>query len=330
MHVGALRALGDDLDVGVKLLIEGAEEVGLGTVESWAAAHPDEVAADVIVIGDGGNCALGVPTLTTSLRGMAALIVTVETLTAAAHSGMYGGAAPDALEALIRMLATLHDERGVVAVDGLRANEWHGGDYAGGTTPDQTEAAFRRDAGVLAGVELVGAGTIGERLWARPAITVLGIDAPDVATATNSVVPRARAKVSARVVPGQDPAEVREALRHHLLAAAPWNVRVTVEDATLGEGHLARTDGPAYAVAEAALRAAFDADPVHAGQGGSIPLVAALARAVPQAEILLFGPEDPAALIHAADESVSLDELERCIVAETLLLGDLATRDVGE
>ena len=316
MHVGALRALGDELDVGVKVLVEGAEEVGLGTVEEWVATAPETVAADVIVIGDAGNARQGLPTLTTSLRGMAVVVVEIETLRGAVHSGMYGGAAPDALTALIRMLATLHDEGGSVAVKGLCANDWSGGDYA--------EGDFRRDAGVLDGVELIGVGTIGERLWARPAISVLGIDAPDVATATNSVVPRARAKVSARVVPGQDPAEARDALRRHLLAVAPWHVQVTVEDGAIGEGFMATTQGPAYAIAEAALHEAFGVAPVHHGQGASIPLVAALHVAVPQAEILLLGPEDPEARIHAADESVSLDELERCILAEALLLQGLA------
>jgi len=326
-HVGALRALGDDLDVGVKVLVEGAEESSGETLEQWVGEHPDEVAADVVVIGDGGNCALGVPTLTTSLRGMAVVVVTVETLRAAVHSGMYGGAAPDALTALVRMLATLHDESGAAAVEGLRTIDWEGGDYAGGETAGESEAAFRRDAGVRDGVGLVGQGTIGERLWAQPAITVLGVDAPSVATATNSVVPRARAKVSARVAPGQDPADVREALRRHLLAVAPWNAKVEVEDGTIGAGFLATTSGPAYATAETALRGAFGADVVRLGQGGSIPLVARLTRVVPDAEILIFGPEDPAALIHAANESVSLDELERCIVAETLLLAGLGEAD---
>lgn len=316
IHACALQALDEGSPLGVKLLVEGSEEVGAGGIEELVQAEPDLVAANAVVIADGGNSALGVPTLTTSLRGMIKILVRVDTLAGPVHSGTYGGPAPDALLALVRMLATLHDEAGDVAVAGLRQVEHMGGHYE--------EHAFRADAGVHEGVELVGTGGVAERLHSRPAITVIGLDAPAVEGAANAVVPTARAAVSVRLAPGQRPAEARTALIHHLRATAPWGVRLTFQDAGGGEGFLARTDGPAYAAAEGALQIAFDRPATHFGQGASIPLVATLHRVVPEAEILLWGAEDPGARIHGVDESVDLEELRRCTLAEALLLDDMS------
>ena len=264
------------------------------------------------MISDVGNYALGVPTLTTSLRGMAACDLEVATLEGAVHSGMFGGPAPDALIALTRMIATLHDETGDVAVEGLATADYDGADY--------DEGAYRTDAGVLPGVGLIGSGSIGERLYGRPSINVIGIDAPAVDGAANALVPKARARISVRLAPGQDPAEAQAAVMKHLEAAAPWHVRVTVTPGTVGEGFLAKTDGPAYAVAATAMAAAYGKDVVHYGEGGSIPLVAAFLEALPEAEIILWGPEEPRCAIHAPDESVDLGELERCVLAEALFI----------
>jgi acetylornithine deacetylase/succinyl-diaminopimelate desuccinylase-like protein len=316
MHVAALRALGADCTVGVKVLIEGAEEVGGGGIEEFVAANAAALAADAIVVADAGNAALGEPTLTTSLRGMAKLLVTVTTLSAPVHSGSYGGPAPDALVALVRLLASLHSPAGDVAVEGLIADAYDGA--------AEDELAFRGDAGVLAGVDLPGTGSLAERLYVRPAITIIGLDAPAVEGAANAVVPTARAMVSVRLAPGQDPARAKAAVTAHLRALAPWNVRLEIADAGGGEGFLARTDGPAYAAATRALGLAFGRPVVRCGQGGSIPLVAAFRRAVPGAEIILWGPEEPRSRIHGPDESVDVDELARCVLAETLFLADLS------
>ncbi len=312
LHVNALRAAGDELEIGVKVLIEGEEEAGLGTLETWVRRTPETVAADLIVVADVGNARLGLPTLTTSLRGFAAVEVDVETLRAPVHSGSFGGAAPDALLAMAKMLATLVDDRGDVAVPGLEAVAWAGADYP--------EDEFRADAGVLDGVDLVGRGRLSERLWTRPAVTVTGLDAPPVDGAPNAVVAQVRAKVSVRVPPGRDPGRARETLRRHLEAVAPWHVKLTVRDGVLGDGFLAGETGRAGAIVTTALRDAFGAEVVHVGQGGSVPLVAAFHDAVPKAEIVLFGAEEPGCRIHSSDESVSLTELERCILAEALVL----------
>ena len=241
MHAGALLALGADCPVGVKVLIEGQEENGQGGIEAFVKANAELLKADVIVIADVGNYSLGVPTLTTSLRGIAALDVEVETLEGAVHSGMFGGPAPDALIALTRMIATLHDADGTVAVEGLDVVAYDGAPY--------DETAYRTDAGVLPGVDLIGDGSIADRLYGRPSITVIGIDAPEVDGAANALVPKARARVSVRLAPGQDPAEAQRVVARHLEAAAPWRVKVRVTPGRVGEGFLARTDGPAYAAA---------------------------------------------------------------------------------
>ncbi len=318
IHAMALLALGADPPIGVRVLIEGDEEAGSGSLERWVAEHRDMIDADLIVVADGGNARLGIPTLTTSLRGAVSVEVTVETLRAPVHSGTYGGAAPDALLALIQMLSTLADDDGNVVVPGVNRVSWNGADYG--------EDEFRSDAGVLDGVDLIGTGSLGERLWAHPAVTVVGLDAPPVAGALNALVPKARAKISLRVPPGVDAAGAQAALRRHLESVAPWHVQVTVVNGFVGRGFSAASDGPGYAVVTEALRQAFDADVVHMGQGGSIPLVVALQAAVPEAEIVLYGAEEPRSRIHSADESVSLDELERCILAEALILMAMAQR----
>jgi acetylornithine deacetylase/succinyl-diaminopimelate desuccinylase-like protein len=318
MHAGALLALGDGCPVGIKVLIEGQEEAGDGGIEEFVKANAELLEADVIVISDVGNYALGVPTLTTSLRGMVACDVEVETLEGAVHSGMFGGPAADALIALCRMIATLHDDTGDVAVRGLKTMAYDGAPY--------DEAAYRKDAGVLDGVGLVGTGAIADRLYGKPSINVIGIDAPQVDGAANALVPRARARVSVRLAPGQEPDDAMQAVKAHLEAAAPWSVRVKVSPGTTGEGFLARTDGPAYAAATRAMAAAYGRDVVHYGEGGSIPLVAAFLAAIPGAEMILWGAEEPLCKIHAPNESVDLGELERCTLAEALFIAEMCDR----
>jgi acetylornithine deacetylase/succinyl-diaminopimelate desuccinylase-like protein len=231
---------------------------------------------------------------------------------------MFGGPAPDALVALCRMIATLHDDEGSPAVEGLATMDYDGAPY--------DEAAYRKDAGVLDGVSLVGSGTIADRLYGRPSINVIGIDAPQVDGAANALIPRARARVSVRLAPGQEPDDAMRAVKAHFEAAAPWNVRVTLTPGTTGDGFLARTDGPAYGAAAKAMAEAYGKDVVHYGEGGSIPLVAAFLAAIPGAEMILWGAEEPMCKIHAPNESVDLAELERCTLAEALFIAGLCER----
>jgi len=316
VHLAALRAHGDRLPVGVTVLVEGEEETGSPTVAEFLTAYADRVRADVLVLADSINWATGIPSLTTSLRGGANVTVEVRTLHHGVHSGVYGGPVPDALTALCRLLATLHDERGDVAVAGL---------VRGGADPlGLTEKRLRADSGLLDGVDLIGTGTLTARLWARPAISVIGIDAPAVASAPNTLIPVARAKVSMRVAPGDDAARARAALVSHLKTRAPWGVRVTAEPGGMVAPYSARAGGPAYRAAHAALAAAWGRAAVDIGVGGSIAFVTAYAAAFPDAEILITGVEDPDTRAHGANESLDLAVFERACLAEALLLRGLA------
>ncbi len=317
-HLAALRAHGSDLPVGVVLLVEGEEEIGSPTLAAFLAAHGDLLASDVIVLADGINWSLGVPAVSTSLRGLVDVEVEVRTLKHAIHSGMYGGPVPDALTSLCRLLATLHNERGDVAVAGLAT---------GPSDPlDLTEERLRAEAGAVDGVELIGSDTLTARLWTRPAVSVLAIDAPRVADAANVLVPSARAMVSLRVPPGMTAAAAMDALVAHLQAHAPWGAQVTVTRGVAGEPFRIDADGPAFDVARRAFADAWGNGPVDIGVGGTIPFIAAFAETFPDAAILVTGVEDPDSRAHGANESLHLGEFERVCVAETLLLARVADR----
>ncbi|WP_326594690.1 dipeptidase [Streptomyces sp. NBC_01803] len=325
MHLLALRALRETggVPVGVKVIVEGSEEQGTGGLERYAEAHPGLLAADAVVIGDAGNARAGQPTVTAMLRGMVLVRVQVDTLAGNLHSGAFGGVAPDALAALVRVLGSLHAEDGSTTVDGLAADGvWEGAAY-----PDEV---FREDAGVLDGVRLIGSGTVADRVWARPSATVLGIDCPPVVGATPSVQASARALVSLRVPPGVEAGAAGRLLADHLRSRAPWGARVTAEVAGEGQPFRADTASPAYTAMAGAMREAYDgAEMAVVGQGGSIPLTNTLAGLYPDAEILLIGLSEPAARIHAVDESVSPEELERMSVTEALFLRRYAAARQG-
>jgi len=313
MHLGALRALDFEPPVFTKVLIEGSEENGRQNILEVVDAQPDLMRADVLVIADGGNWKLGEPTLCTTLRGHGKLTVTLRTLQNALHSGQFGGAAPDALLALTRLLATLHDDNGDVAVEGLTDASWDGADLP--------EAEFRRQAGVLDGVQLVGTGSVADRLWGRHAISVLGLDAPAVEGAGNIVIPSARAKVAVRVPPGADPVASMTAVERHLREHTPWGASVDIEVEPASSPLSLHADE----AAATALEAAYGKPVAVMGSGGSIPLVARLAEVYPDAKIILWGAQDSdAAQIHAANESVDLGELEAMARTQALFLTQLA------
>ncbi|MFF3016813.1 dipeptidase [Streptomyces sp. NPDC057939] len=325
MHLLALRALkaNGGVPVGVKVIVEGSEEQGTGGLQQYAEANPELLAADTIVIGDAGNFRTGLPTVTATLRGMTLLKVKIDTLGGNLHSGMFGGVAPDALAALIQTLASLRAADGSTTVDGLGSDAvWEGLQYP--------EADFRADAKVLDGVELIGEGTIADRLWARPAVTVLGIDCPPVIGATPSVHASAGALISLRVPPGVDTTGAIKLLEAHLVAHTPWSARLEIEVVGQGQPFQADTNSPAYASMAAAMRVAYPGQEMQiSGMGGSIPLCNTLTSLYPEAEMLLIGLSEPEAQIHAVNESVSPDELERLSVAEALFLVNYAESKRG-
>jgi len=317
-HLTALRALDGDLPVGIKLIAEGSEEQGTGGLEAFVPSHADLLHADSILVADCGNFAVGVPTLTTALRGLANVTVTVNTLGTPMHSGMFGGPAPDALLALISMLATLRDPHGDTTIRGLDVTgTWPGVEYPA--------EQFRADAHVLDGVDLLGSGRVADMLWSRPAVTVLGIDCPPVVGSSPAVPAQARARVSLRVPPGTNTRRAQDALVAQLEAVAPWHAQVQIERETPGEPFAARTDGPAYAAMSQALEQAYGRPATTEGQGGSIPLCNVLHETFPEAEIMLTGVEEPRCLIHAPNESVDPAEIEHMALAEALFLANYPT-----
>ncbi|MGO1896414.1 MAG: dipeptidase [Brachybacterium sp.] len=314
-HVTALRLVGEELTadgVGVTVFVEGEEEAGSPTFRPFIETYRDRLAADLIVVADSANWAVGTPALTTSLRGVVDVVVEVRALDHAVHSGLFGGPVMDALTQLSRLLATLHDENGEVAVEGLlRAPD---------PTVEMDEADYRRDAGVSEGLELSGTGSLTARLWTRPALSVIGIDAPTVRQASNTLIPVSRAKVSLRIPPGEDPDSAMEALVAHLERHTPSTAQVTVHRGERGKPYSARQASPAMDLARTAFARAWGTAAVDTGLGGSIPFIADLLDVFPEAEVLVTGVEDPESRAHGIDESLHLGEFARVCLAEALLL----------
>lgn len=320
VHAAALRALGApdgaELPCTVKVVVEGEEECSTAHLPDLVQGTGDLLRADVAMVADGGNYRTGVPTIGTSVRGVTDCVVRVDVLPIAQHSGAYGGPIPDAIMALARILASLHDDRGDVAIAGLRSFEWDGAAYP--------EGEFREESRVFDEVQMIGTGTIADRVFSRPAVSVLGVDAPPIEGSSNQIVPSASARVSLRLAPGDDPVEARDRLVSHLRDAAPWGVRVTVDAAEAGMGYLVDTTTPAYVAAKEALAEAFEVDDVvEIGSGGSIPLVPLLAETFPGIQVLIVGAGDHVSNYHSLDESVDLDDLERMALAEALFLSKL-------
>lgn len=315
-HLAAFRAHDGNPPVGVTVFVEGEEESGSPSLGRLLAAHRDALAADVIVIADSDNWSTEIPALTVTLRGLVDCVVGVATLDHGLHSGLWGGVVPDALSVLVRLLASLHDEEGNVAVAGLHESTAAAVDYP----PDRVRA----DAGLLDGVSEIGSGSVPQRLWAKPAITVIGIDTTPIDKASNTLIPRARAKISMRVAPGGDAAAHLDALTAHLQERVPWGAQLSVTRGDLGEPYAIDASGSVYDAARQAFRQAWGTDPIDMGMGGSIPFIAEFAAAFPQAKILVTGVEDPATQAHSINESLHLGVLERAAIAEALLLGNLA------
>ncbi len=318
-HVAALRAHRGAPPVSVTVFVEGEEEIASGSLPQILERHGEALRADVIVLADSHNWKIGIPALTTTLRGLVRVVVSVRTLDHGVHSGLYGGAVPDGLTALCRLLATLHDDAGDVAVPGLLRSSAADLDYS--------EDDLRADSSLSEGVQPIGTGSFLSRMWTQPSMTVIGIDAPSVDRAANLLSPVGRAKLSMRVHPDQDVDAAYEALRSHLMDHAPWGCHVEVELDDQGPGFSADAHGPVYDQARIAFEDSWGVEPVDIGVGGSIPFVASFAEKFPDAAILVTGVEDPDTRAHAANESLHLGEFERVCQAEAILLERLAHLD---
>ncbi len=321
-HIASIRALtgvvGTDFDLGIALFIEGEEEFGSRSFETFLADNAEELRADAIVVADSGNWDDLTPALTVSLRGNVTFRLTVRSLEHASHSGMFGGAVPDAMLVMIRLLSTLWNADGSVAVAGLTSHT--------GETPAYSEEQLRSETGLVDGVQPIGTGSLLSRIWWQPAITVTGIDAPTVANASNTLVPEVSVRVSARIAPGQSATDAAAALISHLEQHAPFGVVPVIDDVDTGNPFLVDTSGPIVEATKRAMADAWGVEPVDLGVGGSIPFIASLVESFPEAEILVTGVEDPHSRAHSPNESLHLGVFHRAVLAEALLLARLGSR----
>lgn len=321
-HVAAIRAfietVGADFDLGLAVFIEGEEEFGSRSFTRFLSDHRAELTADVIVVADSDNWNVDTPSLTVGLRGNVTFALTVSTLEHASHSGMFGGAVPDAMLATIKLLATLYNDDGSVAVGGLIQRD--------AETPEYGEDQLRREAALLDGVSPIGSGSVLSRMWSKPSITVTGIDAPSVANASNTLSPSITVRISTRIAPGQQGADAFEALERHLRANAPFGAHLDITDVDLGNGFLVDTSGWAVAEAKTSMTDAWGAEAVETGIGGSIPFIADLVEVFPEAQILVTGVEDPDTRAHSPNESLHLGVFQRAILTEAVLLARLNER----
>ncbi|WP_369744446.1 dipeptidase [Paenarthrobacter sp. AMU7] len=318
-HLAAYSAvtqvLGDGFGLGVTFFFEGEEEAGSPTFRTFLEEHQELLRADVIVVADSSNWKVGVPALTTSLRGLVDGTFEVRVLDHAVHSGMFGGPVLDAPTLLSRLIATLHDDEGNVAVAGLVARD----DVA----VDLAEEDYRTDASVLDGVKLAGSGTIASRLWTKPALSIIGMDVPSVDVASNTLIPAARAKFSMRLAPGQDPGSAMDALKTHVESHAPFGAKVTFTPGERGNAFSTDTSSAAARVALWALGESWGVQPVEMGIGGSIPFIADLMDVYPDVQILVTGVEDPDSRAHSANESLHIGDFRHAVLAEALMLARL-------
>lgn len=319
MHLAALGAihevLGNTMKVGVKLFIEGEEEVGSPSFISFLNTYHDQLNADYIVVADSTNWRTGLPALTTSLRGVISADIQVRTGSHAVHSGIFGGPFLDAHTVLARLIGTFHDDQGAVSVEGLHS--------APEPELEYKEADFRSDSGILEQVPLAGRGSIAGRLWAQPALSVIGMDIPSIAESSNTLAVVSRARISVRIAPGDTPENAHQALSAHVLKHRPLNAQVSYTAVDSGLPFAAQTDEYGAQLALAAMRSAWGLEPVQIGMGGSIPFIADLKQTFPAAQILITGVEDPDTRAHSANESLYIPDFKRGILAEALILSEL-------
>ena len=307
----ALKSLVQELNIGITVFVEGEEEAGSESFPEFLRQNNADLQADLIIVADSGNWSEDVPALTTSLRAMVSQTFTIRTLKNAVHSGMYGGPLPDATGAMIKLLATLTDENGDVAIRGLKSTLVQG--------PDLPDDQFSAIAGLLPGVKRLGTKSPTQQIWGEPAVTIIGVDVPSVDMSSNTALPECRARVSLRLAPDQDPGEGLEALKAHLIRNAPKGAEIKFGRSEAGPGYLAK-DGWAAKLAHQAFTASWPNPSINMGIGGSIPFISVFAETFPDAQILVTGVEEPDSRAHSPNESQHLPTLKRAILAQTLIL----------
>ena len=315
-HYASVKVLaelaGADFDLGLVIFVEGEEEAGSPSFANFLEQYKQKLQSDVIVVADSGNWSTTVPAITTTLRGLVSLEFEVQTLDHAVHSGIYGGAVPDAMLALVKILGSMWDENGLVSIFGLN--------QAKNTNLSYSEDQLRADSGLLPSTRAIGEGPILPRIWSKPALTLIGLDYPTVALSSNTLIPSLKAKLSLRIAPGEDPEQALEALKGHILAHNPLGAKVTFGAVELGKPFSLGETGWAKSLAEQALGLAYGQKSVDIGIGGSIPIIAELEWVFPEAQVLVTGVEDPDSRAHSPNESLHLETLRSAILAQALFL----------
>jgi acetylornithine deacetylase/succinyl-diaminopimelate desuccinylase-like protein len=314
----------------VKLIVEGEEEIGSEHLETFLQTHKEKLRADVIVLTDTANLEAGLPSLTYRLRGIVNVEIEIAGLDHPLHSGMWGGPIPDPVQAMGKVLATLCDDTGAPAIPGLF-------DDVRPPTKLEREALaklpfdmtkFRSDAGVLDGVQEVGEKGYGvyEKMWLRPTVTVIALEASPLKGSSNQIVPAARARISVRLVPDMDPIKVGKLVVDHVKKVAPWGMRVTARaDHGGAPAWMCNPEGPAFDAARRALAKGFGREVALIGAGGSIPFVGPFAEAFGGAPALLVGLEDPICNAHSENESLNLDDWKKAMKGAVYLYEELAS-----
>lgn len=330
VFVAALRAwieAGGGPPVNARVIVEGEEETGSAHLAEFLRAYRERLACDVMVLSDTANLEAGLPSITTSLRGLVNVDVTVRALHHPLHSGMWGGPVVDAASALGVLLGRLFDEAGEPRIPGFLDDvpELTDRERAALSALPFDEATFRGDAGIVDSARLQGgARSVWERLWRRPSLAVTALEGIPLAAAANQLIDVARARVGMRLAPGQDAERAREQLVAFLQLDPPWGVEVETESDTAVPGWLTSPDGPAFDAARRALAAGYGRDAVCIGCGGSIPFVGPFSEVLGGVPALLLGLEDPICNAHGENESLHVEDFRKAVLSTAHLFAELS------
>lgn len=330
VHTSAIRSYlktVGSLPVNVKVIVEGEEEIGSEHLEGFLQKYKQKLQGDVIILTDTGNFDTGIPTITTSLRGIVAVELEVKAMERPAHSGQWGGPGPDPVIALSKILATLVDKDGRIAIEGIYDDVRPLGrvEEESLKTLNYTNEAFRKQAGLLDGVEIVGGPDNPLKKMTRlPSISVNAIQASSRKNKANIINDSAWCKIGIRTVPDQDAAKIEKALINHLKKHAPWGVKVEITPEGSAPWWTTNPEGSAFTKAHTALTKAFGKECVYVGTGGSIPFVGPFAAVLGGAPALLIGVEDPYTNAHSENESVHLGDLKKSILGAIYLYEEMA------
>ena len=301
VHYHVVKQLLDDLPVNLKIFIEGEEEIGSPTMTEFINQNRDALESDVIIIADSGNVRIGTPTITTTLRGLVDAIIEVDQPMRPIHSGVGGGVVPDAFLVLSKIISSFHNEKGELLIEGLTPTDMQ---------VTELEESFLKKMLGSEDINLFDTESISKRLWLEPALDVLAIDAPPVSEAVNLVIPKAKAKISLRLPPTEDPEHAMKMLEEHVMKNVPWNASVKFIPNSKGSGVVADPDKPFTTELVKNFNEIWKEDTAYIGVGGSIPFANDFVREFPNAELVLVGAADEElGNAHAPNESVQIDHI---------------------